>query len=191
MADEQPPDRIKTVTWEDPRTAAREARRMSGTEFYDAMRRGRLPEPPFGRLLGIDLFDAGDGLFKLSLQPQEVHYNPMGCVHGGILATLLDSVMSAAVHTALPAGRGYLTTEITVRFLRPVFQSTGEIMAEGRLVSCRASARRRKAPSSTRDTSFMRRQPPRAPFSGLAGTRTALAARPSSSMRTASASPAG
>jgi uncharacterized protein (TIGR00369 family) len=136
MADEQPPDRTKTVTWEDPRAAAREARRMSGTEFFDAMRRGKLPEPPFGKLLGMDLFDAGEGIFKMSLQPQEVHYNPMGCVHGGILATLLDSVMSAAVHTALPAGRGYLTTEITVRFLRPVFQSTGEIMAEGRLVSC-------------------------------------------------------
>jgi uncharacterized protein (TIGR00369 family) len=60
----------------------------------------------------------------------------MGCVHGGILATLLDSVMSAAVHTALPAGRGYLTTEINVKFLRPVFQVTGEIMADGRVVSC-------------------------------------------------------
>ncbi len=109
---------------------------MSGADFFDAMRRGRLPEPPFGKLLGIDLFDAGDGHFMMSLQPQEVHYNPMGCVHGGILATLLDSVMSAAVHTALPAGRGYLTTELTVKFLRPVFEGTGEIMAEGRLVSC-------------------------------------------------------
>jgi uncharacterized protein (TIGR00369 family) len=136
MADDQPPERVKTVKWDDPRAAAREARRMSGADFFDAMRRGKLPEPPFGKLLGIDLFDAGDGTFKMSLQPQEVHYNPMGCVHGGILATLLDSVMSAAVHTALPAGRGYLTTEINVRFLRPVFQSTGEIMAEGRLVSC-------------------------------------------------------
>lgn len=135
MADDEQPDRSRFVTWEDPRAAAREARRMSGADFFDAMRRGRLPEPPFGKLLGIDLFDAGNGHFKMSLQPQEIHYNPMGCVHGGILATLLDSVMSAAVHTALPAGRGYLTTEIQVQFLRPVFQGTGEIMAEGRLVS--------------------------------------------------------
>jgi uncharacterized protein (TIGR00369 family) len=58
----------------------------------------------------------------------------MGCVHGGILSTLLDSVMSAAVHTALPAGKGYLTTEINVKFLRPVLQASGEIMAEGKLV---------------------------------------------------------
>jgi uncharacterized protein (TIGR00369 family) len=135
MADDREPERSKLVTWDDPRAAAREARHLSGADFFDKMRRGKLPEPPFGKLLGIDLFDAGDGHFRMSLQPQEVHYNPMGCVHGGILATLLDSVMSAAVHTALPAGRGYLTTEIQVRFLKPVFESTGEIMAEGRLVS--------------------------------------------------------
>lgn len=135
MADEATPERSRLVTWEDPRRAAREARRMSGAEFFDAMRRGKIPEPPFGKLLGIDLFDAGEGYFMMSLQPQEMHYNPMGCVHGGILATLLDSVMSASVHTALPAGRGYLTSEIAVKFLKPVFQATGEIMAEGHLVS--------------------------------------------------------
>lgn len=135
MSDEPKPERSKLVTWDDPRRAAREARRMSGAEFFDAMRRGKIPEPPFGKLLGMDMFDAGEGHFMMSLQPQEVHYNPMGCVHGGILATLLDSVMSAAVHTALPAGRGYLTSEISVKFLRPVFQGTGEIMAEGHLVS--------------------------------------------------------
>jgi len=100
------------------------------------MRRGDIPEPPFGRLLGIELFDAGDGRFTMTLDPQECHYNPMGCVHGGILATLLDSVMSAAVHTSLPAGRGYMTLEIKVNFLKPVFQSTGLVMAEGRVVSC-------------------------------------------------------
>jgi uncharacterized protein (TIGR00369 family) len=135
MADEQHPERSKTITWDDPKRSRREARRLSGAEFFDAMRRGKIPEPPFGKLLGIDLFDAGEGRFMMSLQPQEVHYNPMGCVHGGILATLLDSVMSASVHTSLPAGKGYLTTEITVKFLRPVFEVTGEIMAEGRLVS--------------------------------------------------------
>ena len=136
MADEVPPGRSKTISWDDPRHARREMRRLSGAEFFDAMRRGRIPEPPFGKLLGIDLFDAGEGHFMMSLQPQEIHYNPMGCVHGGILATLLDSVMSASVHTALPAGKGYLTAEITVKFLRPVFEVTGEIMAEGHFVSC-------------------------------------------------------
>ena len=139
MADDPLPPRSKTIAWDDPRPAARKARELSGSEFFDAMRRGQLPEPPFGKLLGIDLFDAGEGRFVMTLQPQEVHYNPMGCVHGGILATLLDSVMSAAVHTALPAGRAYLTREITVTFLRPVFEATGEIMAEGQVISIEGS----------------------------------------------------
>jgi uncharacterized protein (TIGR00369 family) len=136
MADDRKPQRSKTVTWENPKIARRHARALSGAEFFDKMRRGEIPEPPFGRLLGIDLFDAGEGHFVMTLEPQEVHYNPMGCVHGGILATLLDSVMSAAVHTSLPAGRGYLTLGINVNFLRPVFEATGEIIAEGKIVSC-------------------------------------------------------
>jgi uncharacterized protein (TIGR00369 family) len=127
--------RSRVVTWDDPKLAIQRSRQMSGVEFFDAVRRGRLPEPPFGRLLGMDMFDSGEGRVMMSLQPQEMHYNPMGCVHGGILATLLDSVMSAAVHTALPPGKGYLTREITISFHRPVFEKTGEIMAEGQIVA--------------------------------------------------------
>ena len=127
-------ERMKVITWDDPRPAAREARRMSGSEFFEKMQQGLIPQPPFGKLLGIDLLKAGEGTFTMSLEPGEVHYNPMGCVHGGILSTLLDSVMSAAVHTALPAGKGYTTLEIKVNFLRPVFQQSGEIIAEGKVV---------------------------------------------------------
>ena len=134
MADDQP-NRSKTVSWDDPSLAIRKARQMAGTDFFDAMRRGKLPEPPFAKLLGINMFDCGEGRVQMTMQPQEVHYNPMGCVHGGILATLLDSVMSAAVHTALPEGKAYLTREITITFIRPVFEATGEIMAEGQVMS--------------------------------------------------------
>lgn len=59
----------------------------------------------------------------------------MGCVHGGILTTLLGSVMTAAVQTALPLGKGCMTLQISVNFLKPVFVRTGEVMAEGTLVS--------------------------------------------------------
>lgn len=122
------------VTWEDPRKSAREARRMSGVEVFDQMRKGAIPEPPFGKLPGIELAHASEGSFIMTLEPNEVRYNPMGCVHGGILSTLRDSVVSAAVHTALPAGKGYLTIEIKVNFLRPVLQASGEIIGEGKLV---------------------------------------------------------
>ena len=135
MKEGKPDKRSRTVTWDDPAPAKRKAREMSGNEFFDSMRRGKLPAPPFGELLGMDLFDSSEGRFVMTLHPQEFHYNPMGCVHGGILATLLDSVMSAAVHTALPAGRGYLTLEIKVNFIRPVLVMTGEVMAEGKVTS--------------------------------------------------------
>ncbi len=135
MADDTGTPRIRTIIWDDPKETIRRVREMSGADFFDQMRRGRLPEPPFGKLLGIDMFYAGEGRVIMTLQPQEVHYNPMGCVHGGILATLLDSVMSAAVHTALPMGTGYLTREITITFHRPVFDRTGEIMADGQVAS--------------------------------------------------------
>lgn len=135
MPGDEAPNRHRSISWEDPKPGARRARELSGLEFFDKMRRGEIAAPPFVHLLGMEVFDAGQGRFVMTLEPQECHYNPMGCVHGGVLATLLDSVMSAAVHTALPAGKGYLTLEIKVNFIRPVFARTGEIMAEGTLVS--------------------------------------------------------
>jgi uncharacterized protein (TIGR00369 family) len=136
VSDEQDSKRSRTIKWDDPRPAARKAREMSGFEFFDQMRRGKISAPPFVNLLGMEVFDAGEGRFTMTLDPQECHYNPMGCVHGGVLSTLLDSVMSAAVHTALAAGKGYMTLEIKVNFIRPVFVNTGLVMAEGTLVSC-------------------------------------------------------
>lgn len=127
---------MRTIQWDDPRPTARKAREMSGAEFFDQMRRGKISAPPFVHLLGMEVFDAGEGRFTMTLDPQECHYNPMGSVHGGVLSTLLDSVMSAAVHTALPAGKGYMTLEIKVNFIRPVFVNTGLVMAEGTVVSC-------------------------------------------------------
>lgn len=137
MDEDQKPERTHTFTWDDPEEALRAGRKISGSELFEKMRLGEVPQPPYARLLGMELFDAGDGHFSMTLVPKEFHYNPMGCVHGGILSTLLDSVMSAAVHTALPAGTGYLTVSINITFLKPVYEHTGEVMAEGKLVSLR------------------------------------------------------
>jgi uncharacterized protein (TIGR00369 family) len=63
--------------------------------------------------------------------PPEFHYNPLASVHGGIVATLLDSVMGCAVHSKLPRGRGYTTVEIKVNYVRPVTAATGRVRAEG------------------------------------------------------------
>jgi uncharacterized protein (TIGR00369 family) len=135
MSDHKEQDRSHTFTWEDPKPSQRAIRRHSGAELFEKMRLGHVPEPPYAKLLGMELFDSGEGTFSMTMVPREFHYNPMGCVHGGILSTLLDSVMSAAVHTALPPGSGYLTVSINVNFIKPVYEHTGEVLAEGRLVS--------------------------------------------------------
>jgi len=134
---EETPERVRVVTWADPEEARQKGRHISGAELFEKMRLGEIAEPPFARLLGIELFDVGEGSVTMTLPPQEIHYNPMGCVHGGILTTLLDSVMSAAVHSALPPGKGYLTLGININFLKPVYEHTGEIMAQGTVVSIR------------------------------------------------------
>ena len=69
-----------------------------------------------------------------ALEPAEWMYNPIGMVHGGIAATILDSCMGCAVHTTLAAGVGYTTTDLQVRYVRAMRESTGRVLAEGRVV---------------------------------------------------------
>lgn len=112
--------RSRTITWEDPEILAREAGKMSGVEFLEALRAGKLPRPPVGALLGHRVVEIGDGRVMFELETGEHLYNPMGTVHGGIVSTLLDTVMSCAVHTTLARGEAYSTAEIKVNFIRPV-----------------------------------------------------------------------
>jgi uncharacterized protein (TIGR00369 family) len=70
----------------------------------------------------------------MRLTPAEYHYNPIGTMHGGILATLLDSVMGCAVHSTLPKGRAYTSLEIKVNYVRAVTNESGELSAEGNVV---------------------------------------------------------
>ena len=69
-----------------------------------------------------------------AVEPAEYHYNPIGVVHGGVAATLLDSAMGCAVHSALPAGAGYTSLEIKVNFVRPLTAETGRVRCEAKLI---------------------------------------------------------
>ncbi len=129
-----PAPRERTVAWGDPKAAARAGRTMAGLDFLLAMRDGALPPPPALVLLGIEMAEAEPGRVVMRLAPGEHLYNPLGSVHGGLIATLLDSVMGCAVHSTLPRGRGYTTLEIKVNYLRPVTEATGVVSAEGRVV---------------------------------------------------------
>lgn len=127
--------RSRTITWDDPVTAAAQAQALSGLEALNAMIDGRIPKPPIVKLLGIVMTGAEPGRVTMELPIGEYLYNPIGSVHGGVAATLLDSVMGCAVHSSLPRGRLYSTLEIKISYLRPITQALGVVIAEGSVIS--------------------------------------------------------
>ena len=126
--------RIRTYSWEDPSSTAQAAREQSGQEMFAAMIDGRLPQPPLGKTMDFALIETGDGHAVFEIDCAEFHYNPLGAVHGGVVATILDSAMSCAVHTQLPAGTGYTTVEMKVNFVRPISKETGPLRCIGTVV---------------------------------------------------------
>jgi uncharacterized protein (TIGR00369 family) len=127
-----PVTRSKTVAWHDPAVLAEAAQELTGLEFLQAIRDGRLPPPPIARLMGAELVSVADGQAVFRCTPDESTYNPLGIVHGGFMCTLLDSAAGCAVQSELPAGVGYSSIEIKVSFLRAVSAATGPIEAHGR-----------------------------------------------------------
>ncbi|WP_433080934.1 PaaI family thioesterase [Dactylosporangium sp. CA-052675] len=127
--------RSRTFSWSDPMLNAEQIGRRSGLELLRAMNRGELPAPPIMHLLGTGRFDVEEGRVTVTLEPQEYHYNPLGTVHGGVLATLLDTATGCAVHSTLPAGMGYTTLDLTTKFLRPASIASGVLTCEGTVLS--------------------------------------------------------
>ena len=126
--------RTRTHTWTDPRPSAEAGLTMSGMEYLQAMVREELPRPPIASTLGFEGFEVEEGRATFWITPAEHHYNPIGSVHGGLAATLLDSALGCAVHTLLPAGTGYTTVDLKVTFLRPLTAETGRVRAEANVV---------------------------------------------------------
>ncbi|WP_246581229.1 PaaI family thioesterase [Deinococcus aestuarii] len=130
--------RVRTYTWEDPLVGAEAARHLSGLDYLRAMVRGDFPGPPIAASLDFSLAreeDIEDGRVTFRMVPREFHYNPIGSVHGGVYATLLDSALGCAIHTRLPAGVGYTTLELKVNYLRPLLVGMGEVRAVGEVLS--------------------------------------------------------
>jgi uncharacterized protein (TIGR00369 family) len=107
---------------------------MTGLEAMHAIVAGDAPAPPIAELVGFDLVEVGEGRASFELDPAERHYNPLGTVHGGIAATLLDSAMGVAVHTTLHEGQTYTTLELKVNYVRAITESTGRVIAEGSVI---------------------------------------------------------
>ncbi|MBA3331831.1 MAG: PaaI family thioesterase, partial [Actinobacteria bacterium] len=98
------------------------------------MRDGVVPPPPIAELLGFALELVEEGRAVFAGEPGEHHYNPIGAVHGGLAATLLDSAMGCAVQSRLPAGARWTTLELGVSFVRPIEADTGRVLAEGTVI---------------------------------------------------------
>jgi uncharacterized protein (TIGR00369 family) len=128
------PPRERLVRWEDHKRIAEAGRGRDGRSLLAAVVAGDLPAPPVAQLVGFSLDEVDEGTAALSMEPQECHYNPLGAVHGGIIATLLDSAMGLAVHSRLAAGRSYTTLEIKVNYLRGVTIETGRVRVTGRVL---------------------------------------------------------
>src|ERR1700728_888262 len=126
--------RSRTFTWQDPARLAGAAREMSGLEFIGKLTEGTLAPPPIAELMGFRVIEAESGRCVFAMEPAEWMFNPIGSVHGGVAATILDSCMGCAVHTVLPAGTGYTTGDLHIRYLRAMTTDTGPVLAEGKVV---------------------------------------------------------
>jgi uncharacterized protein (TIGR00369 family) len=108
---------------------------MAGLDFLREVQAGRLAAAPVGRTLDFALDEVEHGRAVFSLVPGEEHYNPIGSMHGGVFATLLDSAAGCAVQSTLPQGMAYTSLDLTVKFLRPVTVDTGRVRAVGTVIS--------------------------------------------------------
>ena len=102
-------------------------------QVRDLLARGA--QPPIGRTLDFSLVEVERGRAVFEGTPDERHYNPMGGVHGGYAATLLDSACGIAVHSMLQPDQGFTTLELKVSYLRGMSDKTGPVRAEGRVVN--------------------------------------------------------
>ena len=108
----------------------------SGLEVMLAMLRGELPWPPIARTLDFQLMEVEAGRAVFQGTPGPNHLNPMGSVHGGWYATLLDSALGCAVHTMMPPGRGYTTAELGVNLVKSIGPKVQRVRAEGKVLHC-------------------------------------------------------
>lgn len=112
-----------------------QARGLDGIDLMKGILEGRLPAPPIAKAIGFDMEEVEPGRVVFAYDPIAEHYNPLGSIHGGIAATLLDSVMGCSVHTMLKAGTGYTTVEIKINYVRAMTPKTGRARAEGKVIN--------------------------------------------------------
>jgi len=113
-------------------TVSEEQRKaISGLEFVQGLADGTLPLNTIAQTLGYDVTEASSGRVVVTAEPNDMHLNPAGTVHGGLAATLLDSCMGLAIWSTLEKGISQTTLEFKISLIRPITPETGLIQAEG------------------------------------------------------------
>jgi len=126
--------RRRTLTWQDPVPAAAAGAQRSGLDYIRSIAAGEVPPAPIAVLLRMGPSEVEPGRVVFTGEPGEEHYNPIGTVHGGYAATLLDSAIGCAVHTTLEPGVGYSTQSLEAKFVRPISRETGTVRCEAEVV---------------------------------------------------------
>lgn len=122
--------RTRTLVWQEPVATAAAGAAMTGMEYMSAIVAGELPPPPIAVTMRLRPVELEEGRVVFEGEPGEEHYNPIGVVHGGYAATLLDSALGCAVHTTLPAGVAYTSLGLEAKFVRPITRDTGRVLCE-------------------------------------------------------------
>lgn len=125
----------RTYTWHDPADLAAAAAGRSGLDVLRAMAEGRIPPPPVGSLIGVNGMTVEKGKVSIGFDPAEFHYNTMGTVHGGVIATVIDIVMGSAAHSTLKAEQGFTTLTLELKYHRAVTAKSGRLTATAEVVT--------------------------------------------------------
>jgi uncharacterized protein (TIGR00369 family) len=127
-------ERVRTFTWSDPFETAAALAALPGIEAMRKVAAGELPPPPIAELLDFEIMLVEEGRVVFACTPAEWMYNPIGSVHGGVAATLLDSSLGCAIHTTLPAGQAYTTSDLQIRYVRALSAGVGRVLADAHVV---------------------------------------------------------
>lgn len=126
--------RSRTYTWDARRTDPRELAKLSGLEYLTRVFAGEMPGAPIASTLDFHPTTLEKGLVAFDGEPAHFVYNPIGSVHGGYAATMLDSALGCAVHSLLEAGLAYTTVELKINYVRAMTDRTGPVRAEARVI---------------------------------------------------------
>lgn len=126
--------RSRELTWQDPLPVAAAGSELSGFDYVSRIASGELPPPPIAVVMRMSIEEVERGRVVFAGEPSEEHYNPIGVVHGGYAATLLDSAMGSAVHTTLEPGSAYTTLTLETKFVRPITAAVARVLATGEVI---------------------------------------------------------